>query len=358
MKIDPIALFTSLAVIAAGSFGYVVTQQPKMIDVAQLTSQIAEAPKVQASKLIARPEQHVMAATLVTPEAIDPSFDTVRIETGGEVVIAGRATPGTDVKAKLNGEVVSITKASADGSFVMIPEKPLPTGAGTLTLESSLNGFIQSSAQTVAVSVKLKEPGQSTVAVLTPDAPTKIVQAPISKTVTLDTVDYGASGNVQFTGRGTPKSAVRLYVDNIFLGEAKADAEGEWNYSGGTNIVAGVYTLRVDELTAKGEVKSRIESPFKREDAVRAAQAASAMPKLVPVPTASDVPVKAGEAATSSQPFQITIQPGDNLWVISRNIYGYGRQYTVLYEANKQIIKNPRMIFPGQIITAPVAQAQ
>ncbi len=357
MKINPIAIFTSLAVITAGTFGYVVTQQPKLVDVSKLS---AEAPNA-----VAKPEQQAMAVTPAkpaTPEAIVPSFDTVRVETGGEAVIAGHAAPGTSVVAKLNGEVVATATATADGSFVMIPGKALPAGAGALTLETKINGIVQSSAQTVAVAVKPKGEGENMVAVITPDAPTKIVQAPVikSETVTLDAVDYGAEGNIQFAGRGTPNSAVRLYVDNIFQGETKTDALGKWNYSGGTAIVAGVYTLRVDELTADGNVKSRIESPFKREEAVKAAQAATPPTKTEPAPVATDTPVKVAEVATPvvPKPSQITIQPGDNLWVISRNIYGYGRQYTVLYEANKQIIKNPRMIFPGQIITAPVAQAQ
>lgn len=360
MKINPITVFTSLAVVAAGTFGYVVTQQPKLIGAGKVTSQMSEAPKPET-----KPEQQAMVVTPVKPTALGaivPSFDTVRVETGGEAVIAGRASPRTEVVAKLNGVVVASATTSADGSFIMIPEKALPAGAGALTLEAKTYGIVQSSTQTVAIAVKPKNEGETTVAVITPNAPTKIVQAPARKTetLTLDTVDYGPSGNIQFAGRVTPNSPVRLYVDNNFLGEAKADNQGKWNYSGGTTIVAGVYTLRVDELAANGDVKSRIESPFKREEAVRAAQAATPMPKLVPAPTASVSPVNVAEAVkpTAPQASQITIQPGDNLWVISRNVYGYGRQYTVLYEANKQIIKTPRMIFPGQIITAPVAQAR
>jgi len=65
-------------------------------------------------------------------------------------------------------------------------------------------------------------------------------------------------------------------------------------------------------------------------------------------------------AATAPAPktTQVTIKSGDNLWIISRNLYGFGRQYTLIFEANKQLIKNPRLIYPGQVITAPVAQAQ
>ena len=374
MKINPIAVFTSLAVVAAGTFGYVATRPPAITEPAKLVAEApkAEAPKVEVPKVEApkveaeapkpeaKPEQQASAVTPAKPAAVPepatpivPSFDTVRVETGGETVIAGRATPGTEVSAKLNGDVVATTIASADGSFVMIPEKPLPAGAGTLTLETKLNGAAQTFVQTVAVSVKPKEPGQTTVAVLTPDAPTKITQAPekAPDSVTLDAVDYSASGNIMFAGRGQPGSALRLYVDNILLGEAKSDDQGKWNYSGGTTIAPGVYTLRVDQLAVDGKVTSRVESPFKREAAEKAAEAAQ--PVTPPVTAQTETPKPA-----TPQPSRITIQPGDNLWVLSRNLYGFGRQYTVIYEANKALIKNPSLIYPGQILTAPTAQAK
>ena len=379
MKFNPIALFTSLAVIAAGTFGYVATRPSAIIEPVKVAAPAAEAPKVpapvaQVPKVEpAKPAEQQVAAAVTpvkpveTPKAavpIAPSFDTVRVETNGEAVIAGRATPGTDVVAKLNGAVVATAKASADGSFVMIPDKALPAGAGTLTLETTTAGVTQTSTQTVAVAVKPQAAGETTVAVLTPDAPTKIIQAPKPKTndVTLDAIDYGATGNILFAGRALANTPVRLYVDNIFLGEAKSDEQGKWNYSGGTTIKPGTFTLRLDQMDAKGDVASRIEVPFKREEAAKAAAAVAAAnpPAKVETPT---VGVKVESPAVSvtvevAKPTTITIQPGDNLWVVSRNLYGAGRQYTVIYEANKALIKNPRLIYPGQILTTPLAQAK
>ena len=281
MKINPIAVFTSLAVIAAGAFGYVSTRPVTLPEPTKVTAPVAETPKaelpktevpvVEAPKVEpAKPvEQQVAAA--VTPakpvevpkvvEPIIPSFDTVRVETNGEAVIAGRATPGSDVVAKLNGLVVATTKATADGSFVMIPEKALPAGAGALTLETTTAGNTQVSSQTVAVAVKPKGEGENTVAVLTPDAPTKIIQAPkpLTNDVALDAIDYGATGDILFAGRASANAPVRLYVDNIYLGETKADDLGKWNYSGGTSIKPGTFTLRLDQMNAKGDVASRIK---------------------------------------------------------------------------------------------------
>lgn len=377
MKINPIAVFTSLAVIAAGSFGYIATRPAPVVEPVKVTAPVAEAPKVEtpaaeAPKVEAAKPAEQQVAAAVTPvkpvetpkaaEPVIPTFDTVRVETNGEAVIAGRAAPGTDVVAKLNGVVVATAKTTADGSFVMIPDKALPVGAGALTLETTTAGATQVSAQTVAVAVKPKGDGENTVAVLTPDAPTKIIQAPKPATndVTLDAIDYGATGDILFAGRATANAPVRIYVDNIFLGEAKADDLGKWNYAGGTSIKPGTFTLRLDQMDAKGDVASRIEVPFKREEAAKAAAvvAAANPPAKVETPVA-EVKVESAPATVKvevAKPTSLTIQPGDNLWVISRNLYGFGRQYTVLYEANKALIKNPRLIYPGQIITTPLAK--
>ncbi|TXM96069.1 LysM peptidoglycan-binding domain-containing protein, partial [Methylobacterium sp. WL103] len=44
---------------------------------------------------------------------------------------------------------------------------------------------------------------------------------------------------------------------------------------------------------------------------------------------------------------------GDSLWQISRRTYGAGDRYTVIYDANQQQIRNPDLIYPGQIFVLP-----
>jgi nucleoid-associated protein YgaU len=50
---------------------------------------------------------------------------------------------------------------------------------------------------------------------------------------------------------------------------------------------------------------------------------------------------------------RVVIQPGNNLWRISRVLYGSGTKYTLLYEANKDQIRNPNLIYPGQVFKTP-----
>jgi nucleoid-associated protein YgaU len=47
---------------------------------------------------------------------------------------------------------------------------------------------------------------------------------------------------------------------------------------------------------------------------------------------------------------------GDNLWQISRTTYGRGIRYTVIYKANRDQIRDPDLIYPGQIFVLPKAR--
>ena len=47
------------------------------------------------------------------------------------------------------------------------------------------------------------------------------------------------------------------------------------------------------------------------------------------------------------------VKRGDNLWQISRHLYGEGMRYSTIYEANSDQIRDPDRIYPGQIFVVP-----
>ena len=49
----------------------------------------------------------------------------------------------------------------------------------------------------------------------------------------------------------------------------------------------------------------------------------------------------------------ITVQPGNTLWAISRERYGRGILYVQVFDANKDKIRDPNLIYPGQIFDLP-----
>lgn len=58
-------------------------------------------------------------------------------------------------------------------------------------------------------------------------------------------------------------------------------------------------------------------------------------------------------AATAPKARTHTVKKGDTLWAIAKKYYGNGAQYTKIYEANKGKIKNPNLIYVGQVFTIP-----
>ena len=442
MKINPLVVFTGLTLATFAALVYVERNkapveglaatakveplvvpappkpaEPAKIEPAPVTKvEPAPAPATEVAKVeepaAVEPPKAVESAAPVQPvekAKIVPSFDTVRVEPTGEALIAGRAEPGSEVVVKFNGQTVGMAMTNADGAFVVTPDKPLPSGPGALSIESKSNEIVVASADSVAVDVKAGAVDTPLVAVLKPDEPTKVIQAPaaqnpalpLSKTVNLDTVDYDQTGNIVFGGRGPAGSKVQLYVDNNAYGLADINDKGTWTFAGLSPLTVGPHALRADEIGGDGAVKSRIEMPFYREEPAKVASVpvAAEPPKPVEVAKIEVAPAAApatevAEVATpeapaepaavaetpvveetavvaaqvpaeqsaapelaSAAPTQVIIQPGNNLWKLSRQIYGKGMMYTVIYEANKDQIRKPELIYPGQIFLTPDAAA-
>jgi hypothetical protein len=546
------------------------------------------------------PENSTEMAAIPAPEppkaaasANKPELDTVRVESDGQAIVAGRAQPGAEVALKLGDQVIGKGVANTDGSWVVVPDQPLPKGPSEITVEQKMGDSPSVTAeQSIAVAVP-DQPGQQAMVALTePGTATKVLQAggtqeqaslteavpqpkaeqpkaaekpaepaqssmpetattpaepapqaqpepettvakievpdavaPPAETTPsaeqapvkagenvplgLDAVDYNDKGDIIFSGRATPGTAARLYVDNRAVGDALVDAGGNWTFAGKNIIAPGTHDLRVDQIDKTGKVIARVELPFVREnaEAVAALNApatpqeteaqaeatpaqptseapvqptavtptqpttaspvqptaelpapktveapaqttaeapaqttteapaqqvaeqpqattaqtptapqATAEPQTAPEPQAAPAPAKPAEqqpqasvpeppkiaeaelpqtsevqkteaAAPAPAPDQpastvktpeattttaaaepaktvaadkprtgkIVIQPGNNLWKLSRVIYGRGKNYTVIYQANKAQIRNPRRIYPGQIFAIPGA---
>lgn len=70
-------------------------------------------------------------------------------------------------------------------------------------------------------------------------------------------------------------------------------------------------------------------------------------------PQAVVTPARETTNAPSAQSY--TVVKGDCLWNIAKKYYGNGSKYTEIYNANQDKIKNPNLIYPGQVLTIPAA---
>lgn len=275
------------------------------------------------------------------PRIAAPSFDIVRITPQGDTVMAGRAKPGCKVEVYDGATKIGEVTADGRGEWVFVPSAPLPPGSRQLSLRMNcLDGSVVKSITDVILVVPEKgkdiagKPTTKPTQPLVIKVPTKpggrieILQKPrvgADIPLTIDAVDYDDSGRLDVIGKAPAKATVNLYLNNEFLGLGKSDGRGLWRQTPDRKVKPGIYTLRADHVDDKGKVKSRIEVVFARS-----------------------VPLTGIKPGTL-----VVVESGHSLWRIARNTYGTGFRYTVIYEANKKQIKDPNLIFPGQVFSLP-----
>ncbi|MBR1123497.1 LysM peptidoglycan-binding domain-containing protein [Bradyrhizobium lablabi] len=311
-------------------------------------------------------------------DAGEPTFDVARVEPTGEAVIAGRSTPGATVELLRNGELHDRAVADQSGQFVIVPSSRLPSGNYDLTLRSrEPNGKQSISKQSVAVAIEPRSTDRPVVALMTPDKPTVVLSQPDPQkltpgTVVAEAVEIEPGGKFHASGRARPGGTVRLYLNEAFIASATAAADGRFAFTINEGISSGNYRVRLDEVDPKsGAVHARAEVPFnvptgditgssataRVAAAKQPAIAAAQQPQLAAAGTT--VLSDQGSPAAVVVPKVLTtkVSRGDSLWRISQLNYGLGTRYATIYKANREQIRNPNLIYPGQVFVIPSGDA-
>ena len=297
-----------------------------------------------------QPAEHPPAATSTDTATagkapVLPSFDIVRVAPSGQTVIAGRAAPGENVTLSDNGAQIGQARADARGEFVFVPQTPLAPGGRELTLASrGADGAVRQGDAPVIVLVPpsaatataVTLPPPAVLLTLRDGAAPTLLQAPTSSEngaagaarLGLDIVDYDDKGAIRFAGRAPAGSDVRLYIDQQASGDARSDRLGKWTLTPERTVDPGNHQLRVDQLAASGGVAARIELPFQRAELSLDALGQD----------------------------RVVVQPHNTLWALARRAYGLGVRYTVIYQANRDQIRNPDLIYPGQVFAVPASE--
>ena len=316
----------------------------------------AEAPRITAPETVTRapaaPAPAPGAGPAAAPQAPGrasapaatalraPSFDVVRVGATGSAVVAGRAAPGAEVVLLIDGgREIGSARADQRGEWVILPPR-IPPGAWELSLRARLNG--QEAAGADAVVVMVPEPAPQAAptapaapgpfAVLLPEAaPPRLLQAPAPEAPPAPGLSIGSvaqeGAGLRVAGAAPAGATVRVQVGERQTAETTADATGRWQVA---VPEAGTGTLRVDQLGAGGRVAARAEVP------------------LEPAP-----PAAGGLGGR-----RVVVERGANLWRIAREAYGQGPRYTVIYDANRTQIRDPSLIFPGQVLELPGGEAR
>jgi nucleoid-associated protein YgaU len=331
---------------------------------------------------------------------VAPTFDILRVESNGSVVIAGKAAKDAQVEVLSGADVLGSTKAQANGDFAIAIENSLKAGDYQLVLRQTLpDGSAATSVETATVSVPEKpngpvlalveEPGKPSRIITTPNTAEVSVQAQVTNPTTpadaatatdpakpADETVAAASNETTAPATGQAPAAsmdepvkieavetegdkifiagvakgvtsVRVYANEEVLGETKPGAGDRFILEVQKDLAIGDYIIKAEGLAQDGvTVVGRSTVPFTRSNEDNAV-VATAPAKGEPENNAAQT------APAQDKKMAVIIRRGDTLWQISRRIYGRGVRYSTIYLANKDAITNPNMIFPGQVVAIP-----
>jgi nucleoid-associated protein YgaU len=221
-----------------------------------------------------------------------PRLDVARVDEHGEAaVIAGRAAPGARVELLRDGKPIDSVVADASGQFVMTPSQ-LPAGSYDLTLRARApDGTVTESGRTMPVTIAAAAP---------PPARTP----PVAKQET----------------RPAEKPDDR------------------------SDVVAALPSAspRLASAPEKQAARPKLTGAPKPK---AFAHAANAIASASPAEALTAAPAEAGGSRI--------IARGDSLWALSRLAYGDGSRYGLIFNANRDKIQNPNLIYPGQTFVMP-----
>ncbi len=343
---------------------------------------------------------------------VEPSGEAViagRAAPGATVELLRDGTQFDRVIADQAGLFAMTPKPLPPGSHELALRFTLPNGQQALSRQSVT--VVVAENRTDAPVVALTAPGLPTVVLSNPSPPRQVAvapppaaqpsqtppgavqpgpveagPAPARLSVIVETVETEEGGKLFVSGRAAPGATVRLYLNDSYLASGTSAQEGRLSFTIAGGVTAGDYKIRLDDVDpVTGSVKSRAEVPFNMPRSVAAATPSVARP--VPAPSqaagppatpdvprvttpadatgvapaapgnrlASNLPGAAGQGSTVVVPEIKTtvVSRGDSLWRISKRVYGQGVRFTVIFAANQNQIRNPRLIYPGQTFVLP-----
>lgn len=270
--------------------------EPKRAAVAPSASPApADAPKAGA---LAETQKQITALADIAPPTKPqpavadngPRFDVARVDDHGEAaVIAGQAAPGSKVELIRDGQPLDSVVADASGQFVMTPPK-LPAGSYELALRAKApDGTVTQSSRTMPVTVTEAAP-----------PPARVTAA------------------------------------------AKPEAKPPEKTDDKSDVVA---SLPAPRLASTSAARPRLMGTPKPKVMARMPAAGATVASASPSEVFNATHAEAGGSRVISR--------GDSLWALSRLAYGDGNRYAVIFNANREKIHNPNLIYPGQTVVLP-----
>ncbi|WP_255552291.1 LysM peptidoglycan-binding domain-containing protein [Maritimibacter dapengensis] len=256
------------------------------------------------------------------------TLDAIAYDENGEAVVSGRAVPGAPVRVYLDNERVGDTQADDAGQWRLTLPETVSAGVYTMRVDQlNAEGGVVARLDTPFK----REDREVLAALLGIEAPT----APEVAAETAEAVRTPAASDAPDTTGATPETQAPTAAENT------------------TDTQPPATPSPAPEIAAP-EAEAVAQAPDASGDAPDQPQVTQAN-----APDATPPPTELAQAVAPDTPEEepliaaITVQPGSTLWAIARARYGEGLLYVEVFEANKDQIRDPDLIYPGQVFDLP-----
>ena len=251
-----------------------------------------------------------------TPSAPDPAvtIDTISYSSNGDVILGGRGQAGNFVRIYLDNQSIATSKISANG-YWSLELSDIEPGIYTLRVdELNATADVVSRAETPFK----REAAEELAELMAPETEPKEPSVEVPS----QNVAEAPSAQTDAPSSDAPETAAETVADT------------------GSDTAPDTSVTQV-EVTVQAEVAELNPQDEQSSDGETVATEAQ------PADTASVL-------RTPSQTFRVrTVQPGSTLWAIAKESYGAGIEYFKVFEANKERIRDPDLIYPGQVFEIP-----
>lgn len=325
------------------------TVEPKQVEPADAPTEIA---KVEAPKQPEKPQTPVL-------------IQAAEVE-GEKLFIAGTGQSGSRVNIYIDGKFLGKTDVGAEGAFLFEGAGGLEAGRHAVRADMVLDGSTDVLAR--AVVSLLHEPVIAEPVKVAKLEPEPEVQKPaekmpeakeVSKEVGKDTAsepskvmeNKQSEAMVKKTSAPEKSATAKPVMEKNVVLASKPEApkitapaetskqEAVQIASTEEKIVGSQMPKPAASMTEKTDISKPVEPSEKPMMKVASATTETA---------STQEPVT--EIVTGSS---VIIRKGDSLWRVSRRRYGEGVRYTTIFEANRDQIRDPDLIYPGQVFAIP-----
>jgi nucleoid-associated protein YgaU len=271
--------------------------------------------------------------------------------------------------------LAALIAAIASGIAHMRRDAPVETAAATsVPADSPRSAATPDESAPAAVAALQAETAAVTEALVAPPPPP--AQDIDGSVPAFDIARIEPTGDAVIAGTAAPGAIVELLRNGSPHAEAVADQSGQFVMIP-PRLPPGDYALTLRSRLPNGK-----QATSKQSVTVALAMASDAAePSSVGALSRADEQLKAPEtvATNRAEPNQAegsaqarlrsdggspsavagpkiataVVSRGDSLWRISRLTYGAGTRYALVYKANRERIRNPDRIFPGQVFVLP-----